>query len=322
MRCAAPFNQLLLKPDGTATPCCYLYGHKLGPINKLGWEAVWNGEKLRKLRREFLQGNPRTCRGRMQSIGCHQEFRSFENTTDWTEQQLCPPRRLDVRLNGQCNLSCRMCEVWQEPNGVYDANRFWQEGARQLFPYLQEIDVLGGEPFIQRDTFKLIDTIATINPTCTWGFITNGHFPWSKRLSSYLGKVALRYIQLSLDAVCPHTYTRQRGGQLALPQQTLQHLLSLRSERDFKLKLSICVTTLNWWEVPAFLQLCTILETEPVLQFTYYAPDPSLSCTRLPLSKQKAIKDYWLAETDARWHASLHPLMAPLTQALEAKANI
>src|SRR5439155_91000 len=76
------------------------------------------------------------------------------------ERQQAMPRRLDLRLNGRCNLECIMCDVWRQPNELYDNSDLWTLGPEKIFPFLLEVDMLGGEPFIQRDTYRFIDFCA------------------------------------------------------------------------------------------------------------------------------------------------------------------
>jgi cyclic pyranopterin phosphate synthase len=52
---------------------------------------------------------------------------------DVAEVMQSAPKRLDVRLNGKCNLQCVMCDVWSQPNGVYNQSDFWQYGRKEIF---------------------------------------------------------------------------------------------------------------------------------------------------------------------------------------------
>jgi len=109
--CFAPFSQVLLQPTGKIVPCCYHFGVDLGSSDQDFLTDVWNGNRMKKLREEFLTGKIRKCKSRIHNIQCNRSFDRFRATSDLSMVQKKPPQRLDLRLNGQCNLSCVMCDV-------------------------------------------------------------------------------------------------------------------------------------------------------------------------------------------------------------------
>jgi cyclic pyranopterin phosphate synthase len=281
--CFYPFMQLLLQPNGVVSPCCWNQSVILGQIPKDKLGDVWNGETLQALRKEFLDGKPRTCDMQMRHIGCHRASRRYSyDGLELTQVQAKGPRRLDVRLNGRCNLQCVMCDVWQQPNGLYDESDFWKIGPTQIFPFLLEMDVLGGEPFVQSDTYKLIDMISAVNQKCSWAFVTNGHYKFTDAIRSRLDKITIRWMQVSLDSVNAATYSRVRvNGELARVLATIDELVEYRAQRaakrrPFHLTISMCVQQLNWREIGAFFAFADRNEIQPILQFAYKPSEASL----------------------------------------------
>ncbi len=55
-RCHWPWKGILLGSKGEVTPCCQWKGPSLGNINEESFEAVWNGEGYRQLRRDWISG--------------------------------------------------------------------------------------------------------------------------------------------------------------------------------------------------------------------------------------------------------------------------
>jgi len=57
--CRFPFEKLTVCWDGTVTPCCYDYDKKyqLGDVRTQTLAEIWNGEPIRRLRREFIDNN-------------------------------------------------------------------------------------------------------------------------------------------------------------------------------------------------------------------------------------------------------------------------
>src|SRR5262249_21056328 len=156
---------------------------------------------------------------------------------------------------GRCNLECIMCDVWSGPNGVYDEAGFWDYAPERLFPFLRELHVLGGEPFIQKDTFRLIDAVTRLNPDSIWSFITHAHWRCEGPIEAALERVRLRNITVSIDSLIPETYARiRRKGSLERVLSTLDALVAyrarrLREDRGFGLIMTMVVQQENWREL-------------------------------------------------------------------------
>lgn len=320
--CFAPFVQMLLSPTGAVHPCCWHFGKKLGDIRSETISEIWNGERMQKLRSEFLSGNVKTCRSRIKQIGCNTNFLRFAGT-DIRAEMLEAPRRLDVRLNGQCNLQCTMCDVWSQPNRIYDNTSFWSEGPSSIFPGLSEIDMLGGEPFIQRDTYRLIDAIRSVNPDCLWSFVTNGQYQFGRRVKGALHGIKIREFQISLDSLDPATYRSIRiKGELRIVLDTVDQLVAYQEKRSaedrgFVVKVSMCVLQANWREIPDFIKFCLKRGTVPELQFAYYDAGSRTSLELLNTSEK-----YHLIETLQKSVAAdelhyLAPIVVPLALAVQ-----
>lgn len=257
--CSRPFRELMLSYEGKVHPCCLLEDYELGDINDMTLEEFWNCEKLQKLREEFLSGNIKTCSKNMATKSCHHFYDKFNDEVEKSAVQSGPIKKLDLRLNGKCNLECIMCHVWQGPNGKYDNTTFWNDGPTKVFPYIDEIDMLGGEPFIQQDTFKLIDEVSSVNKNCKWNFTTNANWNFAGKIKQYLDKINIGVMTISIDAVMPDTYFRiRRKGDFKQILQTIDDLIAYRdSEKpSMYLRLDFVVQMHNLNEVLPFYQLC------------------------------------------------------------------
>lgn len=77
--CHWPWKGMILDPNGGALPCCQWKGQLLGNVNEQGFEAVWNGEAFRQLRRDWITGRLneycRNCSALME--GDVNDFSSF-----------------------------------------------------------------------------------------------------------------------------------------------------------------------------------------------------------------------------------------------------
>jgi len=319
--CCAPFTQLLAQPTGLITPCCWNQDIILGNINKNSIEEIWNGEKIQKFRQEFLDNNIVSCKKHIAEIGCHKNFKKFESKIEYAKIVKSGPQRLDLRLNGKCNLRCIMCDVWQQPNDLFTEEKFWKYAREHIFPSIKEIDVLGGEPFIQKDTYKLIDEVSKVNPNCTWAFVTNGNYKMNKKILSTLDKIKIRWIQVSLDSLDDKKFSEIRlDGNLQTVLNTIETLQKYRVKRIlksyfrlnsyFRLTSSFCVLESNWKEVPQFLKFCKRKRIVPILQFAYIPLEHSL--LKLNREQKIEISNYLIQNVKGKLKAYLSPILEPL----------
>jgi len=313
--------QLLLQPTGYVSPCCWNQEIVYGSVKDKKLIDLWNSETAQALRNEFIRGEPKLCETQIRHIKCNKlSVREFLGDLQISEIQSIGPRRLDVRLNGKCNLQCVMCDVWQQPNGLYDESDFWKVGPKEIFPFLNEIDVLGGEPFVQADTYRLISEIGKINPKCTWAFVTNANYKLTPFIQEKLDQIQIRWIQISLDSVRPDTYSKIRvNGDLQKTLKTLEDFLRYRRKRawegkPFILGASMCVQKLNWSEIANFISFCTEKKLDSILQFAYQPTEISL--LSLPVSERRVILDELNVISKRFGDSIISPILAPIKESI------
>jgi cyclic pyranopterin phosphate synthase len=270
--CSIPFLQLQLNPLGNVSACCFSGEHKVGNIKENTLKEIWNSPEMQKWREEFISGDIKICKGPMKNFECHKMYTHLNEFAELKTVQDKLPRRLDLRLNGKCNLECIMCDVWKQPNGLYENCDLWTDGPEKIFPYLLEVDMLGGEPFIQKDTFRFIDAVTAVNKTCRWGFITNCSYNFNAKLEESLDKVELRHIHLSIDGMTKDVYEKIRiNGTFEKTFATIEDYVKYRNRRKkqgrgFVIFGSLCVQKDNWHEIGKFLEFCKARDINPLLQ--------------------------------------------------------
>jgi|SRR6185312_9945540 len=315
--CYYPFFQMLLEPTGKIHPCCWNQKYFLGDIASKSLEEIWNDKPMQELRQEFLSGKPKSCQSQMKHLRCHlSSLRDFTDNLPTEIVQKISPLRLDLRLNGQCNLECVMCEVWKQPNGTYTEDNFWSYGRETLFPFLKEIILLGGEPFIQKDTFRLVREVSELNADCNWSFVTNGHYLLNDKLRGALDSIKIRAVQLSLDSLDAKTYAQiRKRGELKKPLATLQKWIEYNSERrtqnrEFQLIISMAVQKSNFHEIENFLKFGRMLSIG--ISFQFVEEPLSQSLLSLASDQKLRILDQLLTLQDQMKATELHAIISPL----------
>ena len=289
-------HKLTLLDTGDIVPCCHLQEHKLGNIENTRLQDIWNSPKLMSLRKEHLNKTPSICSKQIESKNCHKWNDDLWPVVEKKIFQKRPIRKLDIRLNGQCNLQCLMCDVWKRPQGPYTEENFWDYARENIFPHLLEVDVLGGEPFVQKDTFKLIDEISRLNQNCEWMFTTNAQWNWTNELEKKLRKINIYQISLSVDAFSPSLFEEIRvGGKFALWLKNFHQFLKLREEFSFELSLEMAVGRYNINEVPQLRRWALLYGCD-----YYYLPIKNPKKYELSLEQKKWVEGYYQLTHDEK----------------------
>jgi cyclic pyranopterin phosphate synthase len=284
--CAVPFSTLIFNSWGNVGGCRELGNeHHLGDAREQKWEEIWNGEKARAWRREFLTGEVKTCKEAQLHRMCHKEPFNQEliEEIDLAEVQTRPPSRISPDFNGQCNLRCPMCTIWQLPNGLYDELGFWESAEKNLFPFLKQVDPLSGEPFIQKDTFRLMDIMGRVNPKAAWRITTNAHWKLTPLIKEKLDRITIAGINVSLDAISQEVYSvvRERGN-ISVPLKTVDDLVAYNQDRSkrglekFAISINMTVQKDNWHEMGGLVKYALSKGAIPLIQLLYRPPQMSL----------------------------------------------
>lgn len=259
--CHVPFTTMILEPDGTVGSC-RMKGtlFTVGDLHTQSLEEIWNGDRLREWRRQFLADEVEFCKEEVRCNGCHlcPDYNSLLPDVDPKEIQSKGPLRLGLNLNGRCNLECQMCHVWKEPNGLYDQMGLWPQ-IEKMASQVKEIELFSGEPFIQKDTYRLIDSISKTNPDCLWTFTSNGHWILTDKIKSALDKIRVKHLTVSVDSLNSETYAKiRKKGRLKMVLDNLDRLLEYDQSRiqrglgSLSLRLTFVIQRDNWKEIGDF----------------------------------------------------------------------
>lgn len=283
--CATPFLNLVARPNGDINPCCLLEHYVLGNIKNSSMSEIFHSDKAQELRSEFLNNNIKTCKANISARKCNEWDNHLLPIVSFNPKH---PLKIDLRLNGKCNFECIMCEVWKKENGTFNEDNFWSKAREDIFPFIKEIKLLGGEPFIQSDTFKLIDEVYKVNPDCKWSIWTNGGWNPNKKIEGYLMKINIRSITLSLDSVNKETFEKIRlNSNFDQVLKCLNFLTLLRNKKSspFFLQADLCLQRDNWREVEDYLIFCLDKKIYPSFFFLFNPRE--LSLTEAPVYEIK-----------------------------------
>ncbi|HCM38487.1 MAG: hypothetical protein A2070_03745 [Bdellovibrionales bacterium GWC1_52_8] len=320
--CPVPFSTLIFNPDGKVGVCREKGSdHFIGDITKQALEEIWNSPRMQDWRREFLEGNIRTCADDMRQKSCHC-LASNRDLLAEVDISLTPRRllRFSPDFNGHCNLGCGICHVREKPNGLYDRLKLWPMMEEKIFPQLRQMDPLSGEPFIQKDLYRLIDRMAELNPGCEWRFTTNGHWRLSPYIQAQLDRIQIGFISISIDSLSAEKYASIRKGRLERVLKTVDELLEYRKDRirrglgDFKLIVNCTIFRENWRELPALIEFPLQKGILPFVQVLYRPEE--FSVLTLSEAERIGVLEYCFKNLSPQQFPYSHRLIRALAESL------
>jgi radical SAM protein with 4Fe4S-binding SPASM domain len=187
--CMLPWIHLHAYPDGRAYPCCFSFDpFPVGDLNKQSLKEVWEGDKMKQLRKNMLKGvTSREC------VKCYEQEESgffslrlssnkhfghnislVENTTPEGDADFMI-KYWDIRFSNLCNMACRSCGTWFSSNWYEDhkkltgsfpphakimkvgrsTNDMWEQ-MLESFDHAEQFYFAGGEPIIMEEHYRIL----------------------------------------------------------------------------------------------------------------------------------------------------------------------
>ena len=267
--CSKPWTSFEVEHDGTVTPCC-MAKVACGNVNEHSISEIWNGEGFRSFRRKMANGEWRDiCRPECprlrgaidDSVSSPKEAvfaanyeKNLKEIDSRAEVLESWPRIWKATASTLCNLDCIMC--YQDRNDLRALPETFFQQMEILYPYAQEIQAIGGEPFaIKRLRSLLSEFPMERYPDTTFAVVSNGTVHDDKTLD-IVRRLKVSWMSISVDAATAPTYARiRRGGKFENTMTGIRKWIALGKEKNFPVHLAFCVQRDNVNEMPMFAEL-------------------------------------------------------------------
>lgn len=321
--CPLPFNQLFLQSSGKVFPCTFLQNrYPLGDVKEETLLNIWNGEKARKFRKDHIAGNCQACEENKKLFGCHLLQEGMRQSTRFDQVDGPPLKRLDFMIDSFCNLKCIMCTNIYEDRGGFEDESFWIDSEKHIFPHLKEVEIIGGEPFLSKDTYRLIQSVQSVNPHCKWVITTNGAYNLSPKIIQVLRSLDLRLLAFSLDSIREDSFNHIRvGGSLKQCQKTFEAIVKLREQEalHFDIELNMVLQQKNAYEAIDIMHYCDHLKISPYFILLKYPTNHSIFV--LPSKEQAKIFTYYFQSYNKGKDRRLLSLLLKLYSSIDRDAQ-
>jgi MoaA/NifB/PqqE/SkfB family radical SAM enzyme len=215
-----PFTGLATREDGAIKVCCR--SAPIGYIQNETLEEVWNGETMRKVRKQVLNNErPEVCKPcfdledqgvqslrQRHTAGVIPEARVnlYPDALDALEEDYTMPFELptmEIKLNNLCNLKCRMCNPldstsWKDWDQVTE---FYKKEDNILIPIVESLVTKPGQyigPFDNSDNWwssfeKLLPFFRRVEFAGGEPLMDPYHYKILDKLAEYGDNIELKY---------------------------------------------------------------------------------------------------------------------------------
>lgn len=338
--CQAPCAQLHFLPDGNVAVCSKSTQRWLGNVAEHRILDLWRGAAMASIRAELAQNRfPAGC----ELCADHMRRRNVRNNPllDFDGIEVSDdgqwPVRLSIAFSDLCNLGCRHCSpglssvlriragLPPQPRRYGDA--FFAQLA-ELLPHVHDISLLGGEPFLQEEVFRLLELLlARGRPYPNLHVTTNGTV-WNADLARLAAALPMQ-IAVSIDGATAATCERLRvGAHFDRVMANVQQIAAVQHAHGRKLRFNFCLMRGNWHEYADVLLLAERWRASLWVSFVTI-PERTSLFTLQPAAKRRVL-DALAARTPelqsidpanlVKWHEALRTLGASPAHPLTAHA--
>ncbi len=328
--CQAPFVSMFFTPTGDVVACCETQSLRLGNVNEADLASIWNSAAYARLRAQSIAYEmPPACAfcTNQIAIGNWQgtTARHFDHypLTSTTPQW---PRVMEFSFGNLCNLACIMCNgdtssriranEGHSPLPMAYGDAFFAQ-LRPFLPHLQTVKLLGGEPFLMPEVYRLFEMLQADGLRPTIVVTTNGT-RFDARIEQALAQLPIS-VMLSMDGATKATFERIRvGADFATVRTNAMRFLSDTRKHGNRFGFIFTLQRDNWHELGDFLLFAEALDvkveislaTAPTPQALELMPPAEVAELQRELQRQQDRVLPQLQRNAPTWRSALAAAMA------------
>ena len=255
--CLQPFNRIEIYENGDIYNCCpsFVKYYSIGNIYKSSFDEIWNGEKVKILRKKILNGDFSMC-----DDTCNQKMNNECKGLDMHEIMDKYPSEISVSSDNVCNVKCKICRDIQFKTN-YNKDTIEKEIEDIWLPIFKDAELLrfgcSGEPFASCKETMLIKKAAEKYPTLKFHFHTNGILGDENKFRELNIFDKIDVITLSLHSASRWTYNKiVRGGDWNKVMNNIKLYSKMKEEGLIKqFRMIFVVYDENYKDMEKFIEL-------------------------------------------------------------------
>lgn len=250
--CTFPFNSAQISMEGDVYVCCppWCRSYAFGNIYKENFDEIWNGEKAREFRRQFITGDYKYCDLNLCVKDCNQKITPSEI--------VAKPETFIFCYDATCNVKCIFCRSCHRKQDLSYFDENMDDIIENMLENAKNVVLSGvGECLASPHSRKLIKKISQKFPQIKFSLISNGVLCDEKNLEE-LGIIdKLISITVSLHATTEKTYNKLVvGGNFNKVKENLKFLSELKKNNKLdRFILNFVVTAYNYREMADYVKM-------------------------------------------------------------------
>ncbi|MBE7704862.1 MAG: radical SAM protein [Cyanobacteria bacterium SIG29] len=255
--CKHPFNTVQIQNTGEVYCCCCYWTdfYSFGNIFEQTFDEIWNGEKAKEFRKQFIENNYKYCNLDV----CDPYLQEFE------PDYIAPyPKKIEFSYDRHCNVRCIFCRneknKEEEEYNRQKEKRIEENFDRIFTPVIEQAEYVemnsAGELFASKHSMEVVKKIIKINPNIKFNIISNGILFNKENIEKIGLKEKLNTVIISIHATTLKTYNKlvERGDFKALVDN-VKYLSELKEQGYIKhLQLNFMVNSVNYREMKDFVK--------------------------------------------------------------------
>jgi len=250
--CTFPFESAQISMQGDVYVCCppWCNSFSLGNIYEQSFDEIWNGEKAKELRRQFINGNYNICNLDLCVKDCSHNI---------IPSEIAPkPKTFIFCYDATCNVKCIFCRSCHQKQDLSYFDENMDSIITCMLENAENVVLSGvGEAIASPHSRKLIKRISEMFPKVKFSLISNGVLCDRTNLEE-LGIInKLLSVTISMHAVKKQTYDKLvLGGNFERVMKNLEFLSELkRTDRLEKFILNFVVNAYNYKEMIPYIKM-------------------------------------------------------------------
>lgn len=287
--CYAPFTSLYFDTFGDVRVCCHNWANIVGNVTQSTLDEIWHGAAIVAVRSavkaydyskgcQFCEWQLATRQFLHVPITKWDRFAANSESSQW-------PQVMEFSISNQCNLECVMCDgslssaIRQRRENLSPlprsySERFFDE-LRSYLPHLQKAKFLGGEPFLQKECFRIWDMLIEEKIQLPISITTNGT-QYNAQVERVLNSLPAGIV-VSIDGLSKETYEKIRvHANHGKVMENVKRFRDYAKRNKTSFGLTYCLMRDNWHEFAEFCVFCEQLECIAWVNIVRRPPELSL----------------------------------------------
>lgn len=263
--CRHPFYSIQVQNTGEIYCCCCYWTdfYSFGNIFEQSFDEIWNGERAKEFRRQFIEKNYKYCKLDV----CDQHL--FDIEPSLTAPY---PKHIEFSYDRRCNVRCIFCRNEKNPEEE-EFNRKKEQRIEENFdrvftPLLENAEFVdlnsAGELFASKHSIEIVKKIIKINPNLKFNIISNGTLFTKRMIDELQLKERMHTVIISIHSATKETYNKLvENGNFDNLVKNVEYLSELKKQGFIEvLQLNFVVNSINYKEMKQFALWCKSLDAK------------------------------------------------------------